>query len=270
MENLTPEQQIDFLDAEILADEANKLFDDRREEARLMAGALGTAEYGHHYAEFAKADEGFDNVYRAAVVLMPPREAFETSDPIEPFASETVWGAMSQEQKEKASALRAATAEQLAEHGVTEESLRVVMKETEEGEKTFTLIHTGNGIDIGDHSKEYDKARSYNAVMSKKNKDLFSVEVNGRTYDLRSGMTASAYDALVEDCRLREVTLPDSQDAAKEANDDWTWTMLTGEPLTADGYVRLRGVSDGRVRRDVYRPGFDDRYLRVRLAVEIE
>ncbi|HEY1645560.1 MAG TPA: hypothetical protein VGF75_04220, partial [Candidatus Saccharimonadales bacterium] len=195
---------------------------------------------------------------------------FETSEPTEPFASETVWSAMSPEQRTKADKVRIAMAEQLEDHGVTSESLRVVMTETEEGNKVFTLLHTGNSVDIGDHGKDYDETRSYNSVMAKKNDKLFIVKIDGQTYDVRKGITASVYGALYKDLVERDATLPDSQTMAEENDDLWTWTMLTGEPLTAGGCVQLRYVGDGGVDGGVARTDGDSRTLRVRPAVVIE
>jgi hypothetical protein len=177
---------------------------------------------------------------------------------------------MSSEQKIKATKVRSAIAEQLKDHGVTTESLRVIMTEDQDGKKVFKLGHVGNGIDVGDHSQEYDHARSYNRVMDKKNDSLFKVEVDGKIYDVRSGTTSPAYDALYEDCRANNLILPDSKQASEEYKDDWTYTMLTGEPLTADGRVRLRDVADAGVGRNVYRPDDDVRALRVRPVVDIE
>lgn len=186
------------------------------------------------------------------------------------FVSPEVWQAMSPEQRTKASEMRSAIAEgPLKEYGVTAESLRVVMFESE-GRKQFTLIHTGNGVDIGNPKEEYDEARSYNSVMSPKNDGLFTFKIDGKQYDSRQGMTDATYFAKVADAKERGVTLPDSQPLSAETGDDWTWTMLTGEPITADGHVQLRYVYDGQVCRDDYHPDGGDRVLRVCPAVGIE
>ncbi|MDQ3158694.1 MAG: hypothetical protein M3P98_00970, partial [bacterium] len=154
-------------------------------------------------------------------------------------------------------------------YGVTKESLRVVQTEGKDGMPTFTLLHTGAGVDIGDPKKANDKARSYNAVMSDENDELFKFESNGKTYDARAGMTDAAYRVKVKEARERGVTLPDSKQLSKETGDYWTSTMLTGEPKTSDGYVRIRRVRDGVVYRDVDIPGYDARDLRVCPAVVI-
>ncbi len=273
MENLTPEQQFenDLIDAEVLAREANKLFDDRLKIARSMASALGSLASERYATRFIKVNYAYNALVNAAVALMPPRTAFEIPEPIEPFASEAVWNAMSKEQQLKAVALKTAMAEQLSGFGITTDSLRVVMSETEEENKTFTLVHIGNGIDIGDHTKELSQARSYNVVMSRKNEDLFTIKLDGNLYDLRSGMTSSTYDALYEDAIRQGYTLPDSDKMALENHDQIrTWTMLTGEPLTAGGLVQVRYVDDGRVYGLACYPEDGNRSLRVRVAVVIE
>ena len=272
MEKPTHEQQFekDFIDAEVLARKANSLFDNRLEMARLMASTLSNSEYDQYSAELTEVDKRFDVAYKAAVILMPSRTAFEIPEPIEPFACENVWNAMSKEQRLEATALRTAMAEKLSKLGITKYSLRVVMHESENSERTFTLIHSGNGIDIGDHNESFDQARSYNAVMSRKNDDLFTIKVNEKKYDMRSGMTSSAYDALYKDTIRQKYVLPDSNKMASEHLDQWTWTMLTGEPLTADGNVQFRAVVGGRVYRAVCPPGDGSRNLRVRPAVVIE
>lgn len=273
MEQLTPQQETDYNNAWQLANQANDAFNERHKAATKIAEAAIGSEVKGLKAAFAQADQGFRLYESAAEALMPGRGAFETSIPteFEYFASETVWNAMSLEQKVKASEARKVIAERFQAHGVTSESLRVVQHETEEGKKVFTLVHTGNGVDIGNPTKDFDKARSYNSVMAKKNNDLFNVQVGGITYDTREGMTDAAYDALVADAKAQEgSTLPDSQEAAKENNDLWTWTMLTGEPLTAAGYVQVRYVYGGGVRGSVDLPDDDYRGLRVRPAVVIE
>lgn len=148
--------------------------------------------------------------------------------------------------------------------------MRIVGYQTDDGQQHFNLTHTGPGIDIGDPKKEFDPARSYPSVMSPANDHLFQVEVNGVIYDTRTGMTDPVYAAKVEDARSRGVTLPDSKQLSKETGDLWTWTMLTGENLTADGLVPLRAVYEGRVLSYVYPPENGLRLLRVCPTMEIK
>lgn len=265
-EGLTPQQQADFEDAHVHAIVANEAFDERIHAARELARLRS----GRHEADFTAADKKFGLYYLAAATSMPPIATFETAKPIEPFASETVWQAMTREQKAKAANLREAIGSgPLNQYGVTQDSLRVVMTETD-GTKKFTLVHTGNGVDIGDSNKPYDEARAYSAVMSSKNDELLQVKVNGELYDTRRGMTDPVYDAKVADARARGVALPDSKELAAETRDVWTWTMLTGEPLPAGGYVQFRDVDVGRVDQRVCHPDSDDRVVRFCPAVVIE
>jgi hypothetical protein len=283
LQPLSEQQQVDYIRAELIAWAANHALDERKEAAYKLAGNVHkegvivssdlTAEIK---TDLIEADIDY-NYYRiAAEALMPSRsdfyrnEASEVAQSIEPFASDEVWGAMTAEQKVKASAVRSAIAEgQLGHQGVSEATLRVVQAE-KDSESQFVLIYTGAGVDIGDHGKDYDKARTYNSVMASKNDEVFQVEVNGVTYDTRSGMTDEAYVAKVEDARNRDVTLPDSQQLRDETGDLRTWTMLTGEPLTADGLVLIRNVNEGQVGRNVDSPDDGDRTLRVCPAVVIE
>lgn len=267
---LSPQQQTDFDNAHELANAANFAFDKRHETATELAKHLGTPDVIGAKAEFAQAHSDFELLNSAANTLMPPRSAFESVETVEAFASESVWEVMSPEQRTKAAEVRAELAAgNLKEYGVTEDSLRMVMTE-EDGKKVFTLIHTGNGVDVGDPKQNYDEARSYRAVMSDKNDKLFQVEVDGKTYDARRGMTDKVYEAKVAEARERAVTLPDSQQLSAETGDDWTWTMLTGEALTADGRVPIRYVTGGQVVRNNAYPDNDRRFLRVCPAVEIQ
>ena len=273
MEHLTPEQ-LDYYDMAVdLAWVAKDAFDERQHNAVTLALLVGDEEANADElrAAFEDSDAKFSSLYKAASLLMPSLEAFNVVPPDrEPTASEAVRSAMSFEQRVKAAELAPMLADHFKEYGVTADSLRVVMTESPEDEKVFTLVHTGNGIDIGDSDKDYDKARSYKGVMAKKNDKLFAVPLGGKTYDARKGMTDAAYDALYEDAKADGVTLPDSKQMSEENEDVCTWTMLTGEELTADGDVQIRYVAVGKVDRRIASPVHDNRSLRVRPAVVIE
>jgi hypothetical protein len=198
--------ETDFINAHELAKQANEAFDRRHETATKIATLKSPAQVYRAKETFTKAGEDFAFYGEAADTLIPGRAMFEAAEakqPSEAFASETVWKAMSHEQKAKAIELRGALASgPLKEYGVSEDSLRVVAVE-KDGKSSFVLTHTGNGVDIGDSKKDYDKARSHNAVMASKNDQLFQVEINGVTYDSRRGMTSDVYDAKVADARER-------------------------------------------------------------------
>lgn len=281
LESPDPAKQAEVNDALDLALAANDAFDQRLVAAQLLAAAMrsnGGVIGSQRLGEYSEADATFLTLVSAATTLMPPGAvppgaASETAEADqeaeESLASPEVWAAMSREQRAFTLEARTALAAgKLNEHGVTEKSLRVMMTEVD-GKNKFTLVHTGNGVDIGNPTKDYDPARSYPKVMSRKNDRLFKVKVGGATYDSRAGMTDEVYDAKVQDARDRDVILPDSQQLAEDAKDVWTWTMLTGDGLTADGYVQIRLVADGEVLRSVFGPDFDRRNLRVCPAVEI-
>src|ERR1700721_2258601 len=193
-----------FRDAEVLAWAANNAFDRRLASAGNLSDVVdysSTRPGAYSIAEttFKKDDEQFELFKKAAIVKMPSYEALKLRGPKEPFASESVWAAMSIEKRIEAADVPEPLAEQLKNYGVTPASLRVVSYESPEGETVFTLIYTGKGIDLGTPGKLYDYFRSYNSVMGKTNDHLFKVEVNGRDYDARSGMNHKAYTALYED-----------------------------------------------------------------------
>ena len=279
-EQLTPQQAIDYGTAYELAHQASKELDTRHLAATelaeyIVAKLSPTSPNARKYkTEFTQADQDFHFYNVAANTLMPARAVFDALEAKPPsyderLASKEVWSAMSPEQQAKAAELRAAVAAgELKEHGVREDTLRVVMTETD-GKKAFSLIHTGKGVDIGDPKQDYDPSRSRNQVMSEKNDSLFTIKIGDVTYDTRQGMTDAVYAAKVADARERGVMLPDSKPLSQEISDDWTWTMLTGEPLTADGNVPVRNVSEGKVGRHTAFPDYGDRDLRVCPAVVI-
>lgn len=262
-------------DAVDMAYAADDAFEQRIGAAELLAGTMrndGGVIDEERLGQYSEANDRYLNLLSAAEVLMTPIAAFEIArtaeEAEESLASPEVWGYMSAEQRTFTFEARTALATNFKEYGVTEGSLRVLMTEFDNKNK-FTLVHTGSGVDIGDRKEDFDRARSYNSVMESKNDALFQVEVGGATYDARRGMTDEVYDAKVEDARARGDTLPDSQQLSQETGDLWTWTMLTGNGLTAGGGVQIRRVSGGQVRRYVRDPVYDYQALRVCPAVEI-
>ena len=196
-------------------------------------------------------------------------QAAETAEPVKPFASAEVWGLMTPEQRQTAGEVREAMADRFKKYGVTAKDLRVVMTEAEKGERIFTLVHTGSGIDIGDPTNNYDPARSYPCVMSKKNDPLFIVTIDGKQYDTRKGMTSAVYDALYQDAIGRNATLPDSEQMSEDTKYKRTHTILTGESPSLAGLVLVRCVLGGKISRDVRGPNIDFRGLSVRPAAVI-
>lgn len=149
-----------------------------------------------------------------------------------------------------------------------------------DGETRNTVVYTGaNGIDLGNPKEDYDTARSWDRVMddTKKNTDRHTIEVTvggvKLTPDARKGMTYALYDQLVEEAKAAGRPLPDSKDTKiTSTSGDWySWTMMSGEPLTAGGYAPVARVGDvGSVyRRATYRDR-GGRYLLFRPAVNLD
>jgi hypothetical protein len=194
-------------------------------------------------------------------------EAGLTRDGLFPYAE--TWNQMTPEQQMLTGKLSKEIAKNFEQHGVTVETLHLIKVETESGESQFVLIHTGAGIDIGDHTKDSDPARSYNAVMSPQNDKLFIIEVDGERYETRRGMTEATYDALQRYLQDSNLPIPDSEQFSKDTGDVRTYTILTGEPLTAPGNVLVRDGIDRSTFRQTAQCHSGTRDLRVRPAVVI-
>ncbi len=277
--HITPEQAM-FDHGVELAYQANEAFDEKQAatdklQALQVAGNIPGVEVAPEARsavqdELVAAHQRHEQYTDAVGALIGPKVFKNPETGEQTSESIDVFSLMTPEQQETATKLRGEMAKRFEKLGVTEDTLQVVKTETETGETAFTLLHTGAGIDIGDQTKDYDLARSYKAAMSEDNDKLFVFEIDGKTYDARTGMTDAAYTAKYEYARENNMTLPDSQQMADETDDVRTWTMLTAEPLTADGVVQLRYVYDGRVYQDFTYPGNGDRDLRVCPAVVIE
>jgi hypothetical protein len=151
---------------------------------------------------------------------------------------EGAWVSLSPEQAERAHAVISAMSEKFA---VNEQDFSLVEAKAADGGKTITVMFAGNGIDLGDYTKEYDRKRCWNSIFARYNSRLFVVEVNGQQLDTRTGMTEAAYKALAADAKMRGIAPPDSEQMARENDDFWTWSWLTGEQ--ADGsFARLADV----------------------------
>lgn len=135
-------------------------------------------------------------------------------------------------------------------------------------EDILTLNVEGKTAIVYNHGF-YPFAGSYEDVMSQPKKD-WEIRVGNKRYDTRKGMTDAVYEAKVADARARGVALPDSKQLSEQTGDLWTWTMLTAEPLTADGRVPVRNVDGGRVGWHAVHPESVGRSLRVCPAVVID
>jgi hypothetical protein len=173
------------------------------------------------------------------------------------------------EQQEKATATAAALAERF---DVSAEDFSVLRTSGEDGD-TLTVVYTaGNGIDLGDSDKDYDTARSWDAIFGEDADERFVVEVDGKAVDSRRGMTREVYDAFIQDARDKGIDpLPDSPQLSDQNGDIWTDTWLTGEDADRRGAPIAYVLGDGDVHSGV-NPRVRDarREHRFRPAVVIE
>lgn len=163
---------------------------------------------------------------------------------------------LSPEQQEKALALTSAIAEKF---GVRMEDFSV-LKETIDGESRLVLAYTaGNGIHLG----------SWNKIFDKKNAKDFMIEIHGKKYDTRTGMTEAVYRGVYDYAKQTGQTLPDSRQLSDKNDEPWTWTLLTGEQ--ADGLsAPIADVNGGKVGRSWSDRDDDGSLVRFRPAVVIE
>ncbi len=173
----------------------------------------------------------------------------ETSTALE--ASADVKSLLTQEQKQKTELYVDALAKTF---NMSKADLGLVVEETPEGARRAVLIDTSP---MGQYLGSYDSIQMNGKGW---------INVGGEEVNVLAGTTDAAYRAMIKDAKKNrpDQPLPDSS-----ANEIWTATMLTGEPLTADGDVQFRDVGDGGVSRAVAPPDYDFRSLRVRPAVVI-
>lgn len=145
---------------------------------------------------------------------------------------------LSPEQKERAEELTAAMAEKFS---LDEADFSVLATETGSGEQQFTVAYTaGKGI----HKGSCDK------IMDPRSIRNFTVEIDGRHLDTRTGMTRDVYNAMIEQARSNGETLPDSRQLSDENGQPWTWTLRTseqaGDPSGPEALVVVGGASSPR------------------------
>lgn len=190
-----------------------------------------------------------------------PEQAAVTAAPEAPVSVETL---LSPEQLGYADKVANAMTEKF---GIDRENIRFVAVDSpEHGKQVVAVDASPNGLRKG----------SWNKVTKERQKEagefMLDVDGDGAQVDALSGTTDAAYRAMIADAKARGVNpLPDSYALSqqKENGEPWTWTMLTGEPLTADGGVQIRGVPGGGVYGYLFRPDSGNRALRVRPAVVV-
>lgn len=186
-----------------------------------------------------------------------PEQAEATVTPEAPVGAETL---LSPEQKAHADLVVATMSESL---GLGRENIRLVVTDSpEHGKQVVAVDASPNGRYVG----------SYNGIPGRREAkpDCFMLDIAGQKVDALAGTTDAAYRAMIADAKARGVKLlPDSYALSQENGEPWTWTMLTGEELTADGDVQFRRVDGGGVYGGIAGPGSDDRGLRVRPAAVV-
>jgi hypothetical protein len=237
---------------------------------------IGDGVYGILAKERLEAQANFNQLIDMAGVVMyqaedgdPQKSPWSYQELVEQEAgvasdtSETLTGVeslLSPEDAAHATKVVDAMAEKLS---IERENIRLVLVETEEHGKQVVAI---------DASPNGQYGGSYNQVKSEraKKKGKYNITVDGSKIDTLAGTNDAAYRAMIADTKTQGTDLlPDSSPLSQENGEPWTATMLTGEPLTAGGDVRVRCVGDGKVDGGVYRPGYGHRLLRVRPAVVV-
>jgi hypothetical protein len=149
--------------------------------------------------------------------------------------------------------------------GQKDQILGHIKNESSEKHITVAYITTvaytaSNGIHRG----------SWENIMAKKSSSDFIVEVDGKSFDTREGLTLDCYKAIVEKTRANEETLPDSRQLSDKNDQLWTWTLLTGEKPKASTLFALHAYVDdtGSARGPLfYDPTYDGDDIRFRPAV---
>ncbi len=142
------------------------------------------------------------------------------------------------------------------------EDFSLISFEREDGTKVNTVMYTApQGLDLGEPTQTRDQKRSYNAVM---NDNSHILEIDGQKVDTRTGSTAEAYKAFInQEIANQTSPLPDSQDLAP-----WTLTLLTGERAGSDR-ARYGDVDGDESRVDWFGRDNGRQVVRFRPAVEI-
>ncbi len=187
----------------------------------------------------------------------------ETTETTDRYDDTDALASLSPERRERAIVLKAMFAEQFSssERTLSPEDFGVVLVGKAKAQTAVVLLTSGSGLYKG----------SYDRIMDKKkaNKTAYTVEVNGQTIDSREAMTWDTYKAFIASAKAQGLTpLSDSRPLAKENNEPWTGTWLTGEQT--DGFDAYFGIchSGGAYRLWSVRNG-DWHSLRFRPAAAV-
>lgn len=225
------------------------------EAVEAIRGTVPVREQANFDAELATR-LGF--VSEAAGPVAVEGAQAEVTTPVE--APADVLSLLSPEQQTRAESVIAIMAETF---GIDAKNVRLVLEDTPEtGKRAVAIDASPNGQYGG----------SWNKVTKERQKESgeFTLDVDGTQVDALAGTTDTAYRAMITDAKARGVDpLPDSYQLSEQNDQPWTYTMLTGELLTADGGVRIRRVRDGGVDGCVFLPDRGRRTRRVRPAVVV-
>ena len=190
----------------------------------------------------------------------------------EAFRFGEVGALLTQEQKEKTEMYVDAISKAF---DMSKADLGLVVEEAPEGARRVVLIDTSlKGQYMG----------SYISIqMNRKG----WINVGGQEVNVLAGTTDAAYRAMIKDAKKRRVnygplaiwptTIRMMIHDVKSRRDNYeplpnsglSCTMLTGEPLTKDGYVQLRGVDHSRITSYTTRTDRDSSDIFVRPAMVI-
>ena len=238
------------------------------EGVEALRATVPEAELSSFYAGLASR---YGVAAEVAGSLATGAETLTTDSDISPEAVEStdhyddtdVLASLSPERRERATALKASFAEKFSttERALSPEDFGVVLVGEGEAQTAVVLLISGNGL----YKVSYDR------IMDKKkaNKAAYTVTVDGQTIDSREAMTWDTYRAFIASAKAQGPTpLPDSEPLAKENNEPWTGTWLTGEQ--ADGFRAGYGLVSGGDARRTWRTRHGDwSFLRFRPAAAV-
>ncbi len=181
------------------------------------------------------------------------------------------------EMEQKIKAARTELAKKYEQYGAKLEDFRLVSFEREGKPVHVVMYAAPSGIDLGDSKNDHDERRSYDAIMS--DRQAHTIEIDGKEYDTRTGMTIAAYKAFIEDytafilgmkeedASVLSGELPDTTKSRRE--DLRTYTLITGEENPNSALVAYMG--GGSIRwYNVARSGDETLLIRFRPAVELQ
>lgn len=124
--------------------------------------------------------------------------------------------------------------------GLNPDDIRYVLDDSAPDNRRVVVVDASpNGQHIG----------LYQQILERRQADpaWYTIEIDGQRVDPLTGCTEAVYRAMIADARARGVKfLPDSLALNQHNGHVWTATMLTGEPLPADGKIWIGSSSGGK------------------------